>query len=107
MARGARLRYRGGMRTALLVVFLGLSSACVAGCAADPHNAASVPGPLAAPGMAKVGDKTRCPISGEEFVVKADQPKVEYQGKTYYTCCPHCAEKLTADPKKYLEKAGT
>lgn len=38
--------------------------------------------------------------------MKADSPHVEIAGKTYYTCCPHCAEKLKADPEKYLSKPG-
>ncbi len=56
-----------------------------------------------APGDAKLGDTTRCPVSGEEFVVTENSPHVEYQGKTYYTCCPHCKEKVEADPEKYLK----
>lgn len=57
-----------------------------------------------APGEAKVGDTTTCPVSGEKFVIKPDQPKVEYQGKTYYTCCNGCKAKLEADPAKYVKK---
>lgn len=56
-----------------------------------------------APGEAKVGDTTRCPISGEEFVVTESSPHVEYQGKTFYTCCPNCKKTLEADPEKYLK----
>jgi YHS domain-containing protein len=58
---------------------------------------------LKAPGEAAVGDSTTCPVSGETFVVTAESPKVEIEGKTYYTCCPHCVEKLKADPKKFLK----
>ncbi len=62
---------------------------------------------LKAPGEAKVGDRTRCPVSGEEFVVTSDSPHAEYQGKTYYFCCPHCPQKFQADPTKYLGKPST
>lgn len=60
-------------------------------------------GDLKAPGEAKVGDKTKCPVSGEEFVVTENSPHVDYKGKTYYTCCPNCAAKVQAEPEKYLK----
>jgi Cu+-exporting ATPase len=69
-------------------------------------SAAASTAALVAPGAAKVGDKTRCPVSGEEFVVAADSPKADYQGKTYYFCCPGCDKKFTADPQKFLSKLG-
>lgn len=56
-------------------------------------------------GDAKVGDKTRCPVSGEVFKVAADQPKVEHKGKTYYACCAHCQKQLQSDPEKYIKPA--
>ncbi|MFO0755282.1 MAG: YHS domain-containing protein [Byssovorax sp.] len=58
-------------------------------------------------GEAKVGDKTHCPVSGEDFTVAADSPKVELDGKTYYFCCPGCAKKFQADPQKFLKKPAT
>ena len=58
-------------------------------------------GPVVPAGEAKVGDKTKCPVSGEEFVVRADSPKVEHAGKTYYFCCAHCVQKFQANPEKY------
>lgn len=70
-------------------------------------GAAPAAGPLKAPGEAQVGDRTTCPVSGEEFVVEATSPKVEIEGKTYFTCCPGCAKKLQADPAKFLKKPAT
>jgi len=61
--------------------------------------------PLKAPGDAKIGDRTSCPISGEEFVVTADSPKSEYNGKTYYFCCPHCKAKFESSPGKFAKGA--
>lgn len=69
---------------------------------ADPKAASTNVKPN---GEAKVGDTTKCPVSGEEFVVEATSPKVEYQGKTYYTCCAGCKKKLEAEPAKYLNKS--
>jgi YHS domain-containing protein len=57
------------------------------------------------PGDAKIGDTTKCPVSGEEFVVDASSPKVEHGGKTYYMCCGGCKKKFEADPAKYLKKS--
>lgn len=93
------------MRTIVLALALGLSTLTMA-CGAEHHGAstaASAAG-MKAPGTATLGDKTICPVSGEDFVVTAESPKVEIDGKTYYTCCPGCAKKLQADPKKYLDK---
>jgi YHS domain-containing protein len=56
-------------------------------------------------GIAKIGDKTSCPISGEEFVVTAESPKVAYEGKTYYFCCAGCEKKFQENPQKYLKKS--
>lgn len=64
-------------------------------------------GPLKAPGEAQVGDRSTCPVSGEEFVVTAESPKVEHEGKTYYMCCPGCAKKFQAEPAKYINKPAT
>lgn len=73
----------------------------------DDHHGAAGGGPLVPNGEAKVGDRTKCVVSGEEFVVKADSPKVEHGGKTYYLCCPHCADKFKADPEKFTGKSGS
>lgn len=56
-----------------------------------------------APGEAKIGDTTKCPISGEQFVVTDTSPHAEYNGKTYYFCCPNCAAKFQSDPAKYAK----
>lgn len=83
----------------------------VAGCAAEPRPTVAAPPPkttsaeLKPAGEATIGDRTSCPTSGEEFVVTADSPKVEYQGKTYYFCCSGCDKKFSKDPEKYLKKA--
>lgn len=66
---------------------------------------AATKGPAKEPGEAKVGDTTKCPVSGEEFVVDANSPKVEYEGKTYYFCCGGCKKKFEADPSKFAKKS--
>jgi len=67
-----------------------------------PGHGAPTDAPLVANGEAKVGDKTKCPVSGEEFVVSADSPTAEHGGKTYYFCCAHCVEKFKATPDKFV-----
>lgn len=59
------------------------------------------------PGDAKVGDTSMCLVSGETFVVAADSPKADYEGKTYYFCCPGCQSKFAAEPAKYLANMPT
>ena len=102
------------MRT---IVALLLVSASMIACGSTPATQpaspaaampqASSPAPATAavykaPGEAKVGDKSTCLISNEEFVITATSPKVDYNGKTYYFCCPGCDAKFQADPAKYL-----
>ena len=65
--------------------------------------AAPAPG-VKEPGDAKIGDRTTCPVSGEEFVVDASSPKVERDGKTYFFCCAGCKGKFESNPAKYLKK---
>lgn len=35
---------------------------------------------------------------GKEFIVKQDNPAVEYEGKRYLVCSEECAERVKADP---------
>ena len=56
-------------------------------------------------GEAQLGDRTRCPVSGEEFIVTAESPHVEHEGKTYYFCCPDCIQRFEADPAQYTQPA--
>lgn len=73
--------------------------------AADHAAAAATPSaPLVAIGDAKIGDKTTCPVSGEEFIVSDKSPAIEHQGKTYYTCCGGCAKKFRANPEAFINK---
>lgn len=73
--------------------------------ASSAAPSASTASAVVAPGEAKIGDKSFCLISKEEFVVTASSPSAEYEGKTYYFCCPGCDSKFKADPKKYLPPA--
>jgi YHS domain-containing protein len=98
------------------VVFsLGLS-ACAKGSepTVDPGTAAASPAaePAADPVAgqpvvknvdAQPGDVTTCPYSGRTFVVKADHPRVEHAGKTYWVCSEQAAQAVRADPSKYLD----
>lgn len=54
-------------------------------------------------GEAQIGDRSTCPVSGEEFVVSESSPTAEHDGRTYYFCCPGCAERFTANPHEFLE----
>jgi Cu+-exporting ATPase len=103
------------MRSTLsTVAFVSLLAACGGPPegAASPATAAPAAPSAAAPagavkefGDAKVGDTTKCPVSGEEFVVEASSPKVEHEGKTYYFCCSGCKKKFEAEPAKFVKKS--
>ncbi len=50
-----------------------------------------------------VGTKATCPVSGKQFVVKADTTRSKYKDKYYVFCCPGCKTKFDADPEKFLK----
>ena len=68
-----------------------------------PPAAATDSSPLVAAGEAKVGDRTKCIVSGHEFVVKADSPHAEYNGKTYYFCSRGCKARFDANPTQFVK----
>lgn len=89
------------MRTTAIV--LVLASTVGAGCARShtpARDASAIQGPKAS-GQAGVGDKTWCPVSGDDFFVTATSPAVELEGMTYYFCCPPFTKNFLADPKKF------
>lgn len=98
------------MKHTLFALFTGLaltacggasSSSAENSAAEEPHAASgsgSEQGPLVPPGEAGIGDRTTCPVSGEEFVVTESSPHAERDGRTYYFCCPHCAERFQQNP---------
>jgi YHS domain-containing protein len=100
------------LSSSFFAVALGLSLAACGGEAAQkpaeaPKGAEAKPASnakIVAPGNAKIGDTSKCPVSGEEFVVEASSPKAEFEGKTYYFCCSGCKKKFESDPKKFLSE---
>jgi Cu+-exporting ATPase len=42
------------------------------------------------------------PVCGMKVKMSPGAPHYEYQGKTYYFCCPGCLERFRQDPEKYL-----
>ena len=46
-------------------------------------------------------NNTICPVSGEEV---SGQHFVEYQGKRYALCCPHCEKEFKKDPEKFIAR---
>jgi len=51
--------------------------------------------------QAKVGDLTRCPVSGVVFRVSNQSPQVEYGGHHLRVCCEGCAEKFREQPSRF------
>lgn len=85
-------------------------------CACQPAVASTVPTSAAAEAgdesldgrpvvpnhEAKPGDVTTCPYSGRKFVVAADSPRLEYQGRSYVLCSEKARDAVAADPAKYI-----
>jgi YHS domain-containing protein len=59
-------------------------------------------GPIVPITEAKVGDRTRCPVSHTLFTVRPNSPTLDYQGKTYHFCCANCVNRFQQDPASYL-----
>ena len=48
----------------------------------------------------------RDPVCGMTVDPQHARARFDYQGRTYYFCCPGCAVKFQADPEKYLHPAA-
>ncbi|RME28327.1 MAG: YHS domain-containing protein [Deltaproteobacteria bacterium] len=73
-------------------------------CKHDQQAKGEASAPVAFDKPPAVGTKATCPVSGKQFVVKADTARSTYKGKHYVFCCPGCKPKFDADPEKYLKK---
>jgi hypothetical protein len=60
-------------------------------------------GPVVPVTQAKLGDRTRCPVTNSVFIVRGDSPKADHAGKTYHFCCDGCVTRFKKDPKQFLE----
>lgn len=52
----------------------------------------------------KAEEMVTCPVSGETIKKSEAADSHEYNGKTYYFCCPNCKEKFLENPEKYAKK---
>ncbi len=107
LARLAPLALVAALATSALGCAAAPPAPPAAPAAAEPTAPAAPSAAVKAPGEAKVGDKSLCPVSKEEFTITASSPKVEHEGKTYYFCCSGCDAKFKKDPKKYLGGGAT
>lgn len=73
------------------------------GCGCAGHDTGSADKPVVPVTEAKLGDRTRCPVTNSVFVVKTDSPKLEHAGKTYHFCCEGCVTRFKKDPTQFLE----
>lgn len=73
------------------------------GCGCAGHDTGSADKPVVPITEAKLGDRTRCPVTNSVFVVKTDSPKTEHGGKTYHFCCEGCVTRFKKDPQQFLE----
>jgi hypothetical protein len=66
-------------------------SGCQKSCGVGETTEPIVPQP-----SAKIGDFTRCPVSGALFRVTEATPRREHDGKSLYMCCTSCARYFDA-----------
>jgi YHS domain-containing protein len=50
---------------------------------------------------AKLGDLTRCPVSGVVFQLDNETPRIEHAGQDYWLCCDGCAERFQQNPARF------
>lgn len=87
-----------------------LAAACSQRSSAEPVRQNAAP-PVAAatqpaatdPPMIPVGTKLKCPVTGEDFTVKAATVQVVYKGKRYAFCCPDCKPDFEKNPDKFAK----
>lgn len=60
---------------------------------------------VAQPG-AKIGDFTRCPVSGVVFVVSGEKPRRQVDGKDVFVCCESCAQRFQLEPAYFMARAN-
>ncbi|MDX2149932.1 MAG: YHS domain-containing protein [Bryobacteraceae bacterium] len=46
----------------------------------------------------------RDPVCGMEFEAEEAQATADYEGQTYYFCCPECREQFLKKPTLYLQR---
>ncbi len=96
------------------ILWTCLAATTLVACSKEPASNPPEAAPAAAPESeaaaelvpnleAQVGDTTTCPYSGRSFVVKAEHPRVDYEGKSYWVCSEKAADEVRADPAKYLD----
>jgi YHS domain-containing protein len=66
--------------------------------------AAATPATAGDPPLIAVGTKMKCPVSGEEFTVKATTTQIVYAGKRYAFCCSDCKPDFEKNPAKFAAK---
>lgn len=53
------------------------------------------------PNQAEIGKMVNCPVMNSRFEVRKDTEVIDYKGKSYYFCCPHCVGDFKKNPDKY------
>lgn len=51
----------------------------------------------------EIGREAVCPVMGNKVKIARETLACEYQGKTYYFCCPACPPMFYNDPHKYAK----
>ena len=57
-------------------------------------------------GAAGAAELVKDPVCGMDVDPATSEHRAEYQGETYYFCCPHCQAKFVADPESFVGGAA-
>jgi Cu+-exporting ATPase len=66
------------------------------------HSTPQSPRPFSLSLTPATSAKETDPVCGMTVYPTTAPASVEHQGKKYYFCCPHCAQKFQSDPERYL-----
>lgn len=77
----------------------GMSRVCQQACGVKEYDEADIVSAV----DAEVGQITKCPVSGAVYVVKTSSPNLEYNGKSFHSCCPTCASIFEDAPDKFVK----
>ena len=79
----------------LILASIGINTALACGCGCN-HNHDKVQS------GENIEEKVQCPVMKNWILQSEAADSVEYNGKTYYFCCPGCKPKFLENSEKYI-----
>ena len=80
----------------IILAGVGVNTAFACGCGCNHNHERSIQS------EENTEEKVQCPVMKNWILQSEAADSVEYNGKTYYFCCPGCKPKFVEDPEKYI-----